>query len=205
MRRDAPPGIDDEGNVGLAIFVQRRGHTNDHGIDIFDSGEISRRGEPAGLQHLRNSFCRDVFDITLAGVDRIDLRLINIETHYRKTRPGKLNCQRQPYIAHPNNAYGGGLFHEATATTADRVPQADSNLRAISAPISSDAVAAGDGALKTWMELGPFTIRKSSTNLPSEARAWARTPEGAGTKSSPRTSGTSCCKLRTNAFFRNDR
>ena len=50
-------------------------------------------------------------------------------------------------------------------------------------PISSEAVAPGDGALQTWSALCPRTMRKSSTRLPSLSSAWARTPASHGTRS----------------------
>jgi putative ABC transport system permease protein len=47
----------------------------------------------------------------------------------------------------------------------------------ISAPMASDAVAAGLGALRTCRALGRAMKRKSCTRSPSGAMAWARTPE----------------------------
>ena len=40
---------------------------------------------------------------------------------------------------------------------------------------------------------------------PSGRNAWARTPASLGIRSSSRTSGMSCCRLRTNAFLLKDR
>ncbi len=57
-------------------------------------------------------------------------------------------------------------------------------ISAISFPISIDAVAAGDGALHTCTVRFPMMIWKSSTSVPSELIACARTPAGARTKSS---------------------
>ena len=46
-----------------------------------------------------------------------------------------------------------------------------------------EAVAAGDGALRTAVT-GPVRVmRKSSTRVPSASTAWARTPAGADTTS----------------------
>jgi len=50
-------------------------------------------------------------------------------------------------------------------------------------PISMEEVAAGEGALQTWTEFPPWTIKKSSTSLPSFIRAWARTPAWVGMRS----------------------
>src|SRR3712207_8376103 len=53
-----------------------------------------------------------------------------------------------------------------------------------------EAVAAGEGALRTWTEFLPSAIRKSSTSAPSFLTAWALTPAEMGTTSSSSTSGT---------------
>ena len=45
--------------------------------------------------------------------------------------------------------------------------------------IAMEAVAAGDGALRTEVTGPTRLIRKSSTSAPSESTAWARTPAGA--------------------------
>ena len=42
----------------------------------------------------------------------------------------------------------------------------------------SDEVAAGEGALPTWMTREDSWIRKSSTSLPSGVTAWARIDSG---------------------------
>jgi len=76
---------------------------------------------------------------------------------------------------------------------------------AITRPISREAVAAGEGALQTWIAHGPLTIRKSSTKPPSGRKACARTPDSPGVRSSAQTSGISFCRLSTNAFLLKDR
>src|ERR687894_655615 len=76
---------------------------------------------------------------------------------------------------------------------------------AISSPIGMEAVAAGDGALRTWTEFLPEAIRKSSTSAPSFLIAWALTPAAMGTTSSSSTSGTSFLRPRTNALLLKER
>src|ERR1700693_931090 len=76
---------------------------------------------------------------------------------------------------------------------------------AIIRPISKEAVAAGEGALHTWIVDESWMIRKSSTRLPSGRRAWARTPAPPGTRSLAEISGMSLRRLRTNAFLLKDR
>ena len=71
---------------------------------------------------------------------------------------------------------------------------------AMTRPMASDAVAAGDGALTTCTtRASPSSLpslpakAKSSSRVPSWRTAWARTPLPAGTRSSSVSSGTSRC------------
>src|SRR5690349_21094988 len=77
----------------------------------------------------------------------------------------------------------------------------DASLSTISLPMFRAAVAAGEGALQTLMTRSDSMIRKSSIRFPSRARAWARTPDGAGFKCSDRISGINLCSALTNAAF----
>src|SRR5215211_5105482 len=61
---------------------------------------------------------------------------------------------------------------------------------AMSRARASADVAAGEGALRTWRARSVSETTKSSTSLPSRARAWARTPAKPPSKSSGRISGT---------------
>ena len=56
--------------------------------------------------------------------------------------------------------------------------------------IASDAVAAGEGALRTSRMLPLESSQKSSTSDPSRSIAWARIPATDGSKSSAVNSGT---------------
>src|SRR5258708_6313286 len=53
---------------------------------------------------------------------------------------------------------------------------------AISRPMGRDAVAAGDGALRTCRALSASRNLKSSTRAPEKSRAWALTPASPVTK-----------------------
>src|SRR2546429_1176187 len=58
-------------------------------------------------------------------------------------------------------------------------------------PIAREAVAAGEGALRTWIASGSATMRKSSTSEPSGLTACARTPAPPRARSAEVSSGTS--------------
>jgi hypothetical protein len=72
-------------------------------------------------------------------------------------------------------------------------------------PMASEAVAAGDGAFRTWTAPGDSTMRKSSTSDPSSATAWARTPAPPGVMSPGPISGRSRRSASTNAALLSDR
>ena len=67
--------------------------------------------------------------------------------------------------------------------------------------IASEAVAAGEGALSTWITRSVSCSRKSSTSEPSGASACARTPARPRTRSCERTSATSRCSERVKARY----
>src|SRR5664279_1988169 len=75
------------------------------------------------------------------------------------------------------------------------------NMSTTSRPISSEAVAAGEGTLQTWIMRWLCRKRKSSTRLPFLSTACARTPEPPGTRSASVNSGTIRCKARVKAGF----
>jgi hypothetical protein len=93
----------------------------------------------------------------------------------------------------------------AAAAVGDRHPPAPVTRSAISRPIASAAVAAGDGALSTWTARSPRTTWKSSTRLPRRSSAWARTPLQPRTKSPAPRPGARRRTARTNARRLNDR
>src|SRR5690606_21777036 len=72
-------------------------------------------------------------------------------------------------------------------------------------PMLSDEVAAGEGALETWIARCDSTIKKSSTIVPSTRTAWARIPQGAGSRSSADSSGTRRCNARRKARLLSER
>jgi hypothetical protein len=58
-------------------------------------------------------------------------------------------------------------------------------------PMARLAVAPGEGALRTWIVAPASSKTKSSTRDPSDATAWARTPDPPACRSAIRTAGTS--------------
>ena len=83
MRRDGLAGVDDEGNVRLAIFVQRRRHADDDRLDFLDAAEIGGGNEPAGLHRLGNGLGGNMFDVTPPLVERVHFGRVNIQAQDR--------------------------------------------------------------------------------------------------------------------------
>src|SRR5690606_26713047 len=76
---------------------------------------------------------------------------------------------------------------------------------AMCAPMLSEAVAAGEGAFRTWTDRSPCTMTKSSTSLPCASTACARTPDLPGTRSAACTRGTSRWSSRTSRSLLSER
>ena len=52
VRRHRPAGLQDVGDVRLAVLVQRRRHANDHRPHLADAAEIGGGRQSAGRRHL---------------------------------------------------------------------------------------------------------------------------------------------------------
>src|SRR5262245_36680132 len=72
-------------------------------------------------------------------------------------------------------------------------------------PIAIEAVAPGEGALRTCTASASAMMRKSSTIVPSGLTACARTPAPPRVTSSARRAGTSRCSAATNAALLSER
>src|SRR5439155_4669355 len=88
----------------------------------------------------------------------------------------------------------------------DRPPRSkvEVSLSTIVRPITSAAVAAGDGTLRTWIIRPAGTIQKSSTRRPRRSTACARTPDPPGSRSFARRPGASRRRARRNALLLSD-
>lgn len=78
-------------------------------------------------------------------------------------------------------------------------------MSAILCPIANDAVAAGDGALHTWMMLPLILMSKSSSSVPWRSQACARMPDSPASRCSAWIVGMRFCKALTKACLLNER
>jgi hypothetical protein len=72
MPRDGFARLDNVGNIRFAIFVQRRRHTDDDGLHLFDPREIRRGRQAPGLHRLADRHGVNMLDVASTGVDGLN-------------------------------------------------------------------------------------------------------------------------------------
>ena len=80
-------------DVGLLVGVERRRYADRDEIHIFDELEIGRRTEPALPDKSFEVGVYNIPDVVVAGVDHIDLFLLDIEADCPETGLGLLHGQ----------------------------------------------------------------------------------------------------------------
>jgi hypothetical protein len=73
-------GIEDVGQVGIAMGVERRRHADQDGVHLRQPRKIGRRVEAAGRQKPAQVGRRDVLDVALPPVQHLDFFLIHVES-----------------------------------------------------------------------------------------------------------------------------
>ncbi len=104
MRGDALAGLENVGNVRLAVLVQRRRHTEDHGLDFADAAEVRRRRKGAASRLLRDVGAVNVFDGAAAGVAVVDLGGVVIQAEDPDAGTGELQRERQADVAQADDS-----------------------------------------------------------------------------------------------------
>src|SRR5439155_904567 len=92
-------GLDNERNVWLPVFVERRWHTDDHRFGFPDPGKIRGGGKATGSDGSLNLRAFNVFDVTLAAIDLVHFRRINVQAEYLDPGPRELKRQWQSDVA----------------------------------------------------------------------------------------------------------
>src|SRR5690606_32064086 len=98
MRLQCVNRIDDKAHVRLTIFVERRGNAHDQSVTFSGTSKISG-GLKTFLPRRYNTRCRDVLNVTFAGIEFAYLALVNINAKHAKPYVPETQHQRQPYIA----------------------------------------------------------------------------------------------------------
>ncbi len=83
---------------------QRGGHADQQDVGLTQPVEIGGGVEPARFDLRGDPGTLDMLDIALAGLERVDLRIVEVEGEHRATRLAECNRERQADIAHPDHA-----------------------------------------------------------------------------------------------------
>ncbi len=87
----------DVGEVGRVVVVRRR-HAEDDDVGRRSGGEVGAGAVPAGRQLLAELVVRDVAHGTGAGVELVDPRLVQVDTHDRPAGSAGGHGQREPDV-----------------------------------------------------------------------------------------------------------
>ena len=97
----------DEGEIGLAVWAQWRGHADQDGVDRGDLGEVGGGDEAAGFDHGPNAGMADMLERAPAGIEAVDLGPVDVEAGDPEPRRGRGQHQGQPHITHADDAEPG--------------------------------------------------------------------------------------------------
>ena len=87
-------GLKNERNVRFPVFVQRRRHADDHGLNLFNPAEVGGRRELPSIYHLPYPICTYVLDVALSAVQQLNLFGIDINAENCHARASKLDRER---------------------------------------------------------------------------------------------------------------
>ena len=94
----------DEGEIGLAVRAQGRGHADQDSVDRGDRGEVGGGDEAAGLDHGPAPGMADMLERAPAGIEAVDLGPVDIEPGDPEPRHGRRQHQGQPHMTHADDA-----------------------------------------------------------------------------------------------------
>src|SRR5205814_9079632 len=116
MRRNCPAGIENERDIRLTVFAERRWYTNDYSLHFLNAAEVRGRAKPLLLYDVLNRRPRNMLDVALALVNQVHLDRINIQSEHRNIRARKLDRQRQTDIPQTDNTDFHGFELTASLT-----------------------------------------------------------------------------------------
>src|SRR5262249_46126970 len=94
---DGDGGLFDEAEVGVAPFVERRGHADEDGVDLLEALEIRGGVEVTAVYELLNLVLADMIDVGLPGVEHGDFGRIGVKTGDSVARFGKTKGEGKSY------------------------------------------------------------------------------------------------------------
>ncbi len=106
VRRDGGDRSGHIAQVGLVVFVQRRGHADDDRVHPRDLRVVGG-GAEAGLLRLLNLGGKNAHDVGAAGVEFGHLVRRDVEARYLEAFAAEQQRQRQSDIPHPDDSDAG--------------------------------------------------------------------------------------------------
>ena len=108
VRCNCRAGFEHIGNIRLAVFVKGRGDADQDGLDFGDAGEVGGGFEETGVACSGNRRCLNVADIGFAGIDGIDLSLVDVKAEDGNIGFREAESKRKAYVTEADDGY---FFH----------------------------------------------------------------------------------------------
>ncbi len=100
--------VGDEGDVGLAVLVERGRHADDDAVHAGDHGEVGCRQKALGINLLLDGGAGDVLDVGDALVQGVDLAQIDVDADDLGAGAAELQGQGEADISETDDGDG---FH----------------------------------------------------------------------------------------------
>ena len=78
------------------MLAQRGRHADQDGVGLGQPGEVGRGLEPAAVAQGRDALRGDVADVALAGLEAVDLGLVDVEPEDREALPANSSTSGRP-------------------------------------------------------------------------------------------------------------
>ncbi len=99
-------GVGDEAQVGLVVFIQRRGDADDDGVHRRELGIVGGCGKAVGLGGL-DLLRRNAVDVGAALGQGVDLARVDVEARHLEFLLAVEQSQREPNVSQPDDAHAG--------------------------------------------------------------------------------------------------
>src|SRR5713226_3512281 len=100
-------GLADVAEIRLASFRQRCRDANNHGVHVLEAARVGGRLKSAGADQLGHSTAGDVTNVTLAGLQLLDLLAVDIKTNHWIPAPGEGLGQGKTDVTQPDHGHAG--------------------------------------------------------------------------------------------------
>ena len=106
LRSQGARGLLDVAQVRLMVLRKRRRHADNDRVHLAHGMEVAGGAKARAMR--RCNLCPgDAHDVRTGGVERCDLLGVDVKAGHGKALFGKQQRQRQPHVAHPDDADPG--------------------------------------------------------------------------------------------------